>query len=243
MRKQVSSLYGIGVRKPNVVVFVLILSPHTPLGWTFQGVTINNCGVGFDITSGATTVSEQTTGAEAIIDATVTNTPIFIRNSEPSSGRLSGSLVINNARLNNVPVAVGVAGGAVVLPGGTLTISSWGQGNIFTGTSSSGRFVQSNIVNANKPSVLLDGSGKIFGKSHPQYASFAVSQFVSVKDHGAKGDGRTDDTAALKAVFSQVRELTSDGHRPRPTHLLDLFSLLDARSFSSMRERISSLQR
>jgi hypothetical protein len=174
-------------------------------------VTINNCSVGFDITTGATSPSSQTTGAEAIIDASINNTPIFIRNSEPSNGRLAGSLVINNAQLNNVPVAVGVVGGAVVLAGGTLTISSWGQGNIFSGTSSSGRFVQSNIVNANKPSVLLDGSGRIFGKSHPQYAGYAVSQFVSVKDNGAKGDGRTDDTAALKAIFNQVSELVSNG--------------------------------
>ncbi|KXN90550.1 Glucan 1,3-beta-glucosidase [Leucoagaricus sp. SymC.cos] len=172
-------------------------------GWTFQNVNINNCQVGFDITSGGTSSASQTTGAEAIIDATVTNTPIFIRSSQPSNGRLAGSLVINNARLNNVPTAVGVANGDVVLAGGTTTIQSWGQGNVFSGTSSSGRFVQNNIVSANKPSVLLDGSGKIFGKSHPQYASYAVSQFVSVKDNGAKGDGHTDDTAALKAIFDK----------------------------------------
>ncbi|KAJ3560072.1 hypothetical protein NP233_g11075 [Leucocoprinus birnbaumii] len=174
-------------------------------GWTFQGVNINNCqvGVGFDLTTGATTTAQQTTGAEAIIDATVTNTPIFIRNSQPSNGRLAGSLVINNAKLTNVPIAVGVANGATVLAGGTTTIQSWGQGNVFSGTNGSGRFVQSNIVSANKPSVLLDGSGKIFGKTHPQYGAYAVNQFVSVKDNGAKGDGRTDDTAALKAIFDK----------------------------------------
>jgi hypothetical protein len=165
---------------------------------------MNHSQVGFDLTTGATTSAEQTTGAEAIIDATVTNTPIFIRDSQPSNGRLAGSLVINNAKLNNVPTAVGVANGSVVLAGGTTTIQSWGQGNVFSGTDGSGRFVQSNIVNANKPSVLLDESGNVFGKGHPQYGAYAVSQFVSVKDNGAKGDGRTDDTAALKAVFDKV---------------------------------------
>lgn len=189
--------------------------------------------VGFDITSGATSTSEQTTGAEAIIDASVVNTPVFIRNSQPSNGRLAGSLVINNAKLTNVPTAVGVADGTVILAGGTTTIQSWGQGNIFSSTSGSGKFVQSNIVNANKPSVLLDGNGKIFGKTHPQYAAYAVDQFVSVKDNGARGDGLTDDTAALEAIFNEVNSLTFQ------FNISDLFpsfrsSLRDVKLYSLM---------
>ncbi|KAF8879271.1 exo-beta-1,3-glucanase [Infundibulicybe gibba] len=170
-------------------------------GWTYQGVNINNCQVGFDLTTGGTI--DQTTGGEAIIDAVVTNTPIFVRTSKPSNGKLAGSIVINNAKLNNVPTAVGDASGAVVLAGGTTTIASWGQGNVYKGTNPTGTFTQGNIVAANKPSVLLDGSGKIFGKQHPQYEKYAVSQFVSVRDHGAKGDGQTDDTAAIKDILAQ----------------------------------------
>ncbi|KAF9044173.1 exo-beta-1,3-glucanase [Panaeolus papilionaceus] len=172
-------------------------------GWTYQQVNFNNCGVGFDIATGSITTDAQTTGAQAIIDATASNTPIFVRTSAPSPGRLAGSLVLNNVKLTNVPVAVGVVGGAVVLNGGTTTIASWGQGNVYKGTSGSGTFTQGNIPAPSKSSSLLDSSGRIVGRTHPQYANYHVSQFVSVRDLGAKGDGVTDDTAALKDIFAK----------------------------------------
>lgn len=139
----------------------------------------------------------------AIIDANVVNTPIFIQNSK-SSTSLTGSIVLNNVRLQNVKTAVGVAGEQVVLAGGTTTIESWGQGNVYSGTSASFQYTKSDIPAPTKATSLLDGSGNIFGRSRPQYENYAVSQFVSVKDQGAKGDGTTDDTAALQAVLDKV---------------------------------------
>ncbi|KAJ7724091.1 exo-beta-1,3-glucanase [Mycena maculata] len=172
-------------------------------GWTFQGVTINDCQVGFDLSTGGGT-AVQTVGAEAIIDATVTNTPIFVRTATASNGEVigAGSLVLNNIQLNNVPTAVGVVGGAVVLEGGTTTIASWGQGHVYTGSNAAPTFAQGSIPAPTKPASLLDSTGKIFGRTHPQYAAYDVSQFVSVRSHGATGNGETDDTAALNAVFA-----------------------------------------
>ncbi|KAF9262846.1 exo-beta-1,3-glucanase [Marasmius fiardii PR-910] len=172
-------------------------------GWTFQRVTINNCQVGFNLTTGGLTQQTQSVGAEAIIDARVTNTPVFIQNSKSSNGSLAGSLVLNNVKLDNVPIAVGVLNGPAVLPGGSMTIESWGQGNVYSGSDGTPRFLQDTIPAPHKPSVLLDDSGHIFGKTRPQYESYALSQIINVKDHGAKGDGRTDDTAALQAIFDE----------------------------------------
>jgi len=140
----------------------------------------------------------------AIIDAIVADTPTFLRTSKASNGTLAGSIVLNNIKLTNVPIAVGVAGGATVLTGGTTTIASWGQGNVYRGKNAEATFTQGTIPAPSKASSLLDSAGRVVTKMHPQYASYAVSQFISVKDQGAKGDGATDDTAALKDIFAKV---------------------------------------
>ncbi|KAH7929806.1 glycoside hydrolase family 55 protein [Leucogyrophana mollusca] len=171
-------------------------------GWTYQRVTINNCQIGFDLLTGGLSNADQTVGAEAIIDAVVTNTPIFIQTSSASNGTLAGSLVLNNIQLNNVPTAVS-ENGTTILEGGTMTIDSWGQGNVYAGTDGNGTFTQGDIYSAYKAPSLLDSSGMIFGKGHPQYINYAVDQIMSVKSQGAVGDGVTDDTDAINAVFSK----------------------------------------
>ncbi|KAF9531446.1 exo-beta-1,3-glucanase [Crepidotus variabilis] len=172
-------------------------------GFTYQGVTINNAEIGFDVQTGGLTLADQTTGALAIIDVVVTNTPQFIRTSKGSTTGLAGSIVLNNIKLNNVTIAVGVLNGDTVLNGGTMTIDSWVQGNVYLGTTGSAGFRQLNIPAPSKPQSLLDHAGRILGKTRPQYAAYSLGEFVSVKDLGAKGDGISDDTAVLKDIFAK----------------------------------------
>lgn len=177
--------------------------------------------VGFEIADGV--------GSETIIDAVVTNTPTFIERSNTTSTMLDGSIVLSNIRLENVTAAVSLTNGTVVLEGGTTTIESWVQGDVFsvytdslrsksyhghrprshhgaiTFSGSSAEFAGgSYTAPIDKPASLLDGEGRMFGKTRPTYADYSVDQFVSVKDQGAVGDGETDDTAALQTVFDEV---------------------------------------
>ena len=77
---------------------------------------------------------------------------------------------------------------------------------MFSGSNPSDTYTQGSVASPNKPSVLLDSSGRIFGKTHPQYADYATSQFVSIRSLGAKGDGSTDDTQAIVNALNQVRD-------------------------------------
>ncbi|KAF8900746.1 exo-beta-1,3-glucanase [Gymnopilus junonius] len=175
-------------------------------GWTYQDITINNCQarilspkyVGFSIATGGT-------GAQAIIDTVVTNTSVFIQTDVASNGTLAGSIVVDNAKLIEVPVYLNSGPmaqlGARAPASPLTTFAAWGQGNIFEGINPNGVYRQGSIPAPVKASSLLGPDGKIVSRGHPQYADYDISNFVSARDNGAKGDGVTDDTEALQALF------------------------------------------
>ncbi|PHH84588.1 hypothetical protein CDD83_1690 [Cordyceps sp. RAO-2017] len=166
--------------------------------WTLHGVSINNCGVGIDMSQGGPV---QTVGSVLVLDSSFANTPVGVITAyDPNQAGTNGTLLLDNVDMtSNVPVAVQSARGRrTILPGNTL-VSSWSQGRSYRG--GDGQAAQGPRAAVNKPAALTDGKGRIVTKSKPQYNDVPAERFISVKSKGAKGDGRSDDTAALQAIF------------------------------------------
>jgi glucan 1,3-beta-glucosidase len=171
--------------------------------WTFHGLDINNCKIGIDMANGG--ASSQTVGSVLVMDSKISNTPVGIATVyQTTEGSTNGTLIIENVDMSsNVPVAVKNAGTQATLLAGNAKIDSWVQGREYKAVNA-GKDVQGSTFTTTKPAGLLGADGRVFAKSKPQYADVPSSSFISVKDKGAKGDGVTDDTAAIQAVFDSA---------------------------------------
>ncbi|KAH8716967.1 exo-beta-1,3-glucanase-like protein [Phaeosphaeriaceae sp. PMI808] len=173
-------------------------------GWTYIGLSINNCRVGLNMSAGGPPAVNV--GSSMLVDSEINNTPIGLTTSRTDSSQpaAGGSLYLENVKLNNVPVAVlGPNGTYLQGSTGASVISAWADGH---------RYLPNGPVKARgpiapskRPASLLDASGKYYARSKPQYGSIPLSQFISARDLGCAGDGKTDDTTALNAAILKAK--------------------------------------
>ena len=172
-------------------------------GWTWQGISINNCQVGIDMSNGGTAAAAV--GSAVLLDSTITNTPVGIITAYDTTTvpPTANSLILENVVLNNVPTAIKFIGGATVLAGttGSATIAAWGEGHRYTPTGP--QSFQGAFAPNTRPASLLSG-GKYYARSKPQYGDRPVSSFASVRSAGATGNGVTDDTTAIQNIINSA---------------------------------------
>jgi len=181
--------------------------------WVYKDLVFNNCGIGLDMSNGGST---QTVGSVIMQDSTFINTPLgvvttFTNTSLPASG---GTLTLDNVDFTGTEIAISYPNGTVILDGGAV-VDSFLQGNAYSAYFRSEVInnktclepfadrarLQNEVAPPPKSAVLLDENGRFVARAKPQYEGEPASVFVSVKSNGAVGDGLTDDTAAIQAIF------------------------------------------
>eukprot|EP01119_Soliformovum_irregulare_P021602 TRINITY_DN7228_c0_g1_i1.p1 TRINITY_DN7228_c0_g1~~TRINITY_DN7228_c0_g1_i1.p1 ORF type:complete len:266 (-),score=75.10 TRINITY_DN7228_c0_g1_i1:4-801(-) len=171
--------------------------------WVFKDITVSNCPIGLDMTSGWN--NNQQVGAISLIDSTFTNVQVVVKTNTSvySQPKTSGSLIIENVIATNAQAIVQNLKGQVLLAGstGTVTVPGWAQGQLYNPAQQN---FHQDFVNVPRMSALLvPGTNTYVSRAKPQYEKYDTSLFVNVKSVGVMGDGATDDTQAIQNALNQ----------------------------------------
>lgn len=185
---------------------------HWDWGWTWKGITIDNCPVGVFMSTPATFTE---VGSAIFIDSTITNCPIGF-NLQTGAPNATITLSLFSLSTTNVPAIVQYIGGATKLAGssGTVSVPSWGLGKRYdTSNGEASGVWQNGTAFPNFPTIspmLLKSptnqQSGFFERSKPQYETVPLANFINVKlaPYNAVGNGVSDDTSAFNRALAAV---------------------------------------
>lgn len=167
-------------------------------GWTYKSLHIENCGVGIRM-GDATSVT--------LLDSSFRNVGRAIETRRSAGGdafTTAGSLVMYNVVFDGVmEILAGPQG--IIIPGRDVSLYHVGfsMGHVYDPFGPTDFAGTDRVLFPPPPRSLLDAEGrKYYERSKPQYEDEPVSRFVSAREFGARGDGRTDDAAVLNRLFA-----------------------------------------
>ncbi|KAB5528951.1 pectate lyase superfamily protein-domain-containing protein, partial [Coniochaeta sp. 2T2.1] len=172
-------------------------------GWTYKSLNIIDCAIGIDM-------GTADVGGVTLIDSTFTNVTKAIITSRALTNKTGqGSFVMENVAFNNVPTVLEGPAGKVYLAG-TKGAAVYEAGHASYLPNGPFPYSGSYPVLFPRPANLLLNN-KYYERSKPQYENTTASNIYSARNFGAAGDGVTDDTNALRALFQVVAGRFNNG--------------------------------
>ncbi|KAH8916392.1 glycoside hydrolase family 55 protein [Atractiella rhizophila] len=159
--------------------------------FTYIGLSINNCQTGVHAHTGST-LAIQTTQHLFFLDTLVQQTPTFLQTNASDIG----SIVIKHLTHNGVQ-------NIVRSPDSVQLAASTGSAEVdlfVAGPTSVEGTANGSVQNEDFPDVLMNNAN-VFGREMPTYQGYAVTDILSVRSAGAKGDGSSDDLAVLQQTL------------------------------------------
>ncbi|KAH8880986.1 pectin lyase-like protein [Thozetella sp. PMI_491] len=177
-------------------------------GWVWKSIEISNAEVGFELIAKDWT---QGTGSLLVVDSSFKSTKTAILALAAKEGDYSAGITLDNVKFDNVQDGVADTSNRTHLVGSTGSVDTWVYGNLYLDPREKLTALSNSLETAREPSLLASAGSlpksPFFERTRPQYESTSASQVLRASDFGAKGDGISDDTEALRSL---LKASTSD---------------------------------
>ncbi|KAH8753311.1 pectin lyase fold/virulence factor [Diaporthe sp. PMI_573] len=199
---------------------------HWDWGWTMQNIFIDSCDTGIAVVGGAggPMGTGQGVGSLLITDLQMYGGRTGISTSLHADNS-TALLIMNSAFWFVERIVVDADKPAVLLPGATgeKKVDGWGFGRVSSPKGDVSFLNGATLATGKRhPSLVQRSTARqdFFTRRRPKYNQISFSQVIDAKEYGARGDGKSDDTAILNHLFSAAANMSSIVYMPFGVYLI-----------------------